>query len=102
MKNSRLVSLFIFLTVTLLGGGSSVTDEEFKVSFIAKYIVIHKFCHLNCGQRRSTQQYVDFFQRIDPIMANIIEQLKDEIKELKGDNEEIKVLKIKAFPIFLS
>ena len=34
MKNSRLVSLFIFLTVTLLGEGFGVTDEEFQVSFI--------------------------------------------------------------------
>ena len=33
MKNSRLVSLFIFLTVTLLGG-FGVTDDEFQVSFI--------------------------------------------------------------------
>ena len=34
MKNFRLVSLFIFLTVSLLEGGFGVTDEEFQVSFI--------------------------------------------------------------------
>ena len=33
------------------------------------------------------------FQTIDPIVAKIIEQLKGEIKELRGENEEIKVLK---------
>ena len=37
------VVAFIFLTVTLLGGGFGLSDEEFQVSFIAQYMNIHSF-----------------------------------------------------------
>ena len=54
------------------------------------YNFIHKFYPFYCWKARFTQPYVDWFQSLDPIVANIFEQLKEEIRELKGCNEELK------------
>ena len=40
------------------------------------------------------QPYVDWFQSIDPVVAKMFEQLKEEIGELKGHNEKMEVIKI--------
>ena len=67
-----------------------MADEEFQVGFITYYILIQIVFNFNCWKRSFTQPYVDWFQSIDPIVAKIIGQLKEEIEELKGCNEELK------------
>ena len=69
------VYAYIFLTVTLLGGGFGVTDEEFKVSFISlKRIAIQLKCYFS-KIRLLIQPYVVLFQDLTNAMRQMNEEM---------------------------
>ena len=82
---AQYILAYMFLVVTLLGSTTGVPDEEFQVGYMSYHMFIHKFCDSNCWIVSFTQTYVDWFQSLDPIVAEIIGQLKEEIRELKGE-----------------
>ena len=51
--------------------------------------------NLNCWKGNFSRPYVDYFQIIDPIVANIIGQLTEKIGKLAEEKKELKVYKMK-------
>ena len=59
---------FIFLAVTLLGGGYGVTDEEFKVGFIGFGVVATKFKSYLVQIRLQMSPYVTLLHDLPPLV----------------------------------
>ena len=82
------IPVFMFIAITLIGGGFGVSDEEFQVGFITSVLFIYNFCHSSSLKISFTQPYSNSFQSLSLNVADIIEQFKDEIRKLKQGLEK--------------